>query len=259
MRVKSAFKFQAREILGTVLALYGCLAVLNIIGILAKDVLNIHVGIVKNGSTAIGVSGTEIIAMVTALILALSSFREEFQMLIQNGISRKCVFLSRLAAGAALAATMSAADIVFRLFSKGLEMISGTAVYASPFWEMVYPQFWETHSAFLTWIVYFVMGLLFYVLMYMVGTAMSALFYRLGKRGRTVMAAGLPIFIFVVLPIALEYFGGTAVITWLVDVFLTLAGLKIQNPWPAMVTAAVLTCLFGALGWITVRRAAAKE
>lgn len=253
MRLKAAFKFEIREFLTTVLSVYGVMMLINLLGIAAQK---LSWGNVKTNMT---LNGAEIILIVTVFIIAAGGFGEDFQMLIQNGVSRKNIFKSKLCAAMLFAVVLSAADRLFLLLTKLTAYIAGVEKSTESIWNQVYPGFADGHSAVITFISMAVLSLAVYLFAYMLGTAISGLIYRLSKRGRTALAIGLPVTAFVIIPLILEYFWDTAVVRWLIAALAAATGYAKGLPYPAIISFAVLACIFGAASWAILRGAVPKE
>lgn len=253
MKLKAAFKFEIRDFLTTVFSVYGVMMLINIIAIV------VQLASKNNFKTNMTLNGAEIILIVTVFIIAAGDFRENFQMLMQNGVSRKTIFISKAGTGLMFALILSIADRLFIFLSKIISDLVGVTKSTESVWIQIYPEFADKHNAVWSFIAFAAVGAAVYICSYMLGTVLSGLIYRLGKGGRTALAIALPVTAFVLVPLLLEIFWETAFVRWLIHTLVTILGLGKGIPYPAAATFTVLSCILGAASWLIIRRAVPKD
>ena len=88
--MKSAMIYQISEMKKPLLIYYAIIFFLLLASFLTTEVF-LHIS--ANGTT---INGIEISSMIFIFVCGLNSFKEPFRMFLQNGLSRKTLFLSYL-------------------------------------------------------------------------------------------------------------------------------------------------------------------
>ena len=146
-------------------------------------------------------NGTGFSIMLVNFILGLVMFKEFFWMFTQNGISRKTYFKSCLISFIILDVTMTVLALVLPALLQPLGFISEDLI--SVFLTAFYPDLSE--NMILKIVLAFLFTLLIFYLSFIAGYFVAALFYRAGKFGKILIAAGLPVTIFVILPVSYNF------------------------------------------------------
>jgi len=181
------------------------------------------------------------------------AFKENFFMLMQNGTSRKSVFLGRLLNSLTLAAGLAIVDTVLGTILSGIANAINGNLSFDTIVDMLYYSFDLSAilRILLTLLIFFMMFLAFSTLGYL----MSTTFNRLNKTGKTIFAAGLPVTLFVVLPIVDGLvFKGELIVEFL-NFLLNVLGVNAQQPIYAVATFAVIAVASSTLSWLLIRKA----
>ncbi len=177
-----AFKFIMRDRSLSMLSYYG-------ICVLVQVFLFALVIGLDNGRVTYSL---EMSGLIFALITGLVSFREYLRYLLQNGVSRRSFFAAALLSALATAALMTAADRVlfgaFGLIGSGLPDFRLT-----PLFEQL-PGSGALYATLLSFCAY--------AALCSAGFFITLVFYRLGKLGKILVGAGVPVFLLMVLPVA---------------------------------------------------------
>ena len=181
------------------------------------------------------------------------AFKENFFMLMQNGVSRKSVFIGRLLNSLTLAAGLAALDTIFgTIFTAISKSLNKEFIFQTIF-DMLY------FDLDITGFLRLLLNLLMFFMMFLgfstLGYLMSTAFNRLNKTGKTIFAAGLPITIFVVLPVIDGIvFKGETIVKFL-NFLLDILGVNAQQPLYAVATFAITAVACSALSWLLIRKA----
>ena len=239
MKVKASFRYMVQDTLGGVAWFYGIFLALYLVTFILVAT--------KGGNGSF--NGAEIASAIFLFVMGLNSFKEYFGMLLQNGVSRKTMFVARLLAFGATSLLMAVLNLLFLAVLPLLPSINGFSLF-----NLVYNV--SGPSAV-------VLGLLFnfalYLLFLLVGFCLTTLFYRLNKVGKVAVGAGVPVLLTIVLPAidtllfknAIGHFVGRSLVAAL--------GLKTNQPLVAVLSFLVLSAIFGLFSWLLVRRAIVRS
>lgn len=187
-------------------------------------------------------------SIIFCFVFGICIFREYFLMSIQNGYSRKTFFKSVLCTIAVICFFMSIVEWLITFifgFVQNVEFFSMLYV--------IYPSFTEELNGPL----FFIVSLLYFTVLLMMCTLMgyliSTLFYISNKVMRIMIAAGLPIFVFGILPLASTYFPG---IFYKVSKFLYFVlGFQSHNPLISIVSFALISVILVLCNYQVVKKA----
>lgn len=151
------------------------------------------------------ISGLEMVTMITIFVIGITTVKESLRFFVSNGVTRRRFLLGAGAAFAAAAAATAALDtvnaVVFRLllganFSTVYSIVrfpkggTGPSVLSAPY--LVQGFFWR---------------FFLYLTLALCGACIRALYLRLSKTARVVVSAGVPVLLFVGLPMLDSYAG----------------------------------------------------
>lgn len=247
MNIKTTSRYLMRDMLTSVAWFYGIMLAIYIIGYIAIAVAG------ANGS----INGMEFASIIFLFVLGLNSFRENFGMLLQNGVSRKTMFVCRMLTFGAVALVMTAANLVLSAIVSLLPL-GGTTIQFSLFGTAYF-----FGSSGVAGVAGVLLNLLFnFALMLMVltlGYCITTLFYRLSPIGKAIVATSVPIGLTIVLPLVDKYFFGNNISRALGRFAAFALGLNGGRPWMPAVTFLVSSAVFAFFGWLLTRRAMVKR
>lgn len=202
--------------------------------------------------------GVEMSSVIFLFVCGLNSFKETFLMLMQNGISRKTMFLSRIAAMGILCMGMMLID----RFVVGI--ISAVADNGSSFRiSGMYEQMFYNRAKDLGLVQKNLEGIIFTLCLYIAGIAVgyfiTAAYYRMNKTFKLAVSVGLPVSIFFILPIVDATITNGRISRFLGYLFGTVFGVNKQLPFNFMVSCIVAACIFFGLSWLLIRKAVDKK
>lgn len=254
MKAKASFLYQILDLRWAVLIYY---FVIFCITLLANfSVITMTSSLSIAGERTIIMSGITFSSCIFIFIVGLNSFTENFRFSLQNGVSRKTLFLTRIATAGATALFMGLLDQLFHSLINLVGELSSSHFLSISLFQQLYPTAWgnPVQGFFLS--VVFGFCLLF--LMANVGYAVVMLFYRVGKLGKVLVGAGVPALLIFGIPAlkALDsmYFGerlrafGNAVVKPVLD-------FAFNNVPNCMISLLVLAALFALFDWLLLRRA----
>ncbi len=249
MRIKSAYKYQLFELRKPVMIYYIVIIALLILTAISQFFLE------RNGliSSMGGFDGATVIFL---FVCGLNAFRQQFHMFLANGISRRTMFLSSVAA--------------FGTVSVGMALIDGIigAIMTSFFrYDTMFSQSFgerfglaDRINTFSSIANGFVWAVFCYMAAAMVGLFITTAYYRMNKPLKLAISIGVPVFLFIVLPIMdASLFNGA--ITLAVGRFFAAVTslLGTGNPYSTVLANLFSIVIFGGLAWLLTRRATVKS
>lgn len=258
MRLKASFLYQILDLRWAFLIYYivilflAIFADITIVGFSSVS----SEGVVEEGNTMV-MSGITGASAVFIFIVGLNSFTENFRFGLQNGVSRKTIFLSRMCTAVASALFMAVVDqIIHTLISLFHALQPNSHRLSVSLFQQLYPAACENPVQGFFLSVVFSFCLLLFISN--VGYAIVMLFYRVGKLGKVLVGAGIPVALIFGIPAikALDtlYFGerlrafSNAVISPVLD----FAFNTVPN---CMISLLLLAALFALIDWLLLRRA----
>lgn len=196
-------------------------------------------------------TGFGIAAMVTVFVLGITTIREDFRLLMQNGLGRKTIFTSQILALLVIALLLA---VTGELLTAIFQVVAGngSSLQISDFFYMIYfPETrWDPPLAARIQNVLLSFGL--YIWAYLTGMFFSLLYYRLNKTSTILVSVGVPLFFTVGLPLMVSRRMIPIFVTDAVAVFFRAAA---QTLFLAFIAMSVI---LGMVNWLLLRRAPVK-
>lgn len=205
--------------------------------------------------------GLEVATAIFLFILGLNSFRENFRMMVQNGISRRTMFKGFIITSIILSAGMSIINQVWLLAGKALAAPIDNLVFVGAF-EQAYGQRYAENAGGFQMAFEGTLLLMFTSMAVMMfGYFITTMYYRLNKVGKVAVSVAIPVFLFVIFPYLDASLTSGALAQTISRIYLFSLGFHDgnYNPYYAMVTALINFAIFAFLGWLLVRRAVVKD
>lgn len=203
-------------------------------------------------------NGFDSATVIFLFVVGLCSFKDNFGMLMQNSVTRKTIFLGRLATTVGIAFGMAVADKIFQIICNLLFSRNGITFY-----ENMYEQFYAPKlgymSSFGIIVESFLLSFFLYLSLSMVGYMITIIFYRLGKGGKIAVGVGVPVTCSVILPLLdFRFFDGKLSILFaqFADFSFGITEVKPQN---AMIICLLLFVFTAIISWLLMRKAVVRE
>ncbi len=202
-------------------------------------------------------SGIEMATVIFLFIAGLSSFKVTFHLFLANGVSRKTMFKSYITSLLLIAAGMAVIDSL-----NGL-LFSSPGHYMQIFYIMYKPHYGVAVGHGITAGMYLdglIWMLFFYAFVMMAGFFITTLYYRMNKPIKLLVSIGVPVFFFIVLPYIDTFIFKGAIFESIGYLFQKAGGfLDGYNPYMAVLSCAISFAVFGALSFLTMRKATVKQ
>jgi len=207
---------------------------------------------VSSVNEVITLNGLEFASMIFIFIVGLE-FSEPFQMLLQNGCSRKTIFLSFVYSIIPIATVMALIDGL-----NGILMNQFTN-YENMFLQFYGPRFTEAVGV-MQFIEGFLWSLTAYTMVAIIGLFITALYYRMNKQMKWIVSIGVPAFFMIVLPLIDTSFFNGAIIEGIGKVLDFAWGYQNgYNPYFSMISCILFSVIFGSLAYSLIRRAVVRD
>lgn len=206
-------------------------------------------------------NGFELATMIFLFIAGMNSFRETFRLFIQNGISRKTMFVSRLIVTGIIGTGMALADRI--LFSLGKLFQSDNPSFAiTSLYEILYQRKdGGAAGGFLNTLE----GLLFnigsYITVWFLGYFISVAYYRMSRGWKIAVSIGVPVSLSVILPILDGLVFHNEIIRFIEKLIFFMFGFSNDTPRPyvGFISLILISAAFSGFVWLMVRKAAVKD
>lgn len=212
----------------------------------------------ENSASSTITTGLSGITAVMVFVLGLNSFKENFGMALQNGVSRKSLFLARLCASGALCLVLSVCDELFTLLCGLVGKLPWMRCESCSLYQLAYG---GTGNAFLDVLCSVAFSFFLLLAVSALGYFITALFYRLPVWGKVAVGVSFGAVFSILEPVLKmlrDFFHLEALWAALesaAEWFWQIAFSAAPN---CMVFCFAVFCLFNVFAWLLIRRAALK-
>lgn len=217
-----------------------------------------------NGSTSsVQFAGIEFASMIFLFVTGLNSFKDNFFMGIQNGVTRKELFKTHLLEMAIIAAVMSVVDQIFLVIGGQVANVISSLEF-SGLMQIGYPEYFSNQSLLILTLTNLVFKFILYTMAIAIGYFITVAFYRMSKKIKTIVSVGIPVTLFMLLPMLDELLYSAGIVDLHIssrigNFMLAVTGSSSGNPWIACLFFFVIMTLMCALSWLLLRRATIKN
>lgn len=250
MKIKQAMRYQLHDMVKSSMVFY--------LVILAIYILTWILTLVLPGEFTSTSSSADMSTAIFLFVLGLNMFKMPFRLMLQNGISRRTQV-----AGFALSALLLA--VAMALVNMLLTLLPGQVGYSSNF-----AMFYSVGRGGMSWtdmrqsisVLSVVWNATNYLATLTLGYFLTTLYYRMSKPLKVGVSIGVPVLLFIVLPLLEVFIPGFTLLTLLIDVVSWCLGLGINAativPWRAVGTFCVFSAVMMGLSYLLARRATLK-
>lgn len=253
MKVYPSFRYQIARNRSTVMIYYLVWLILTAFVTVASLIFTQGEGAIV---TTNGISAGSAICV---FVLGLNAFKENFGMAVQNGVSRKSLFLGNLCTAGVLCAVMAVLDEAMTLLTDLSGLLPRVSNEASPLLTTAYNIEGLNPAVLALYSVAFSFFLL--LACFGLGYFITILYYRLNTPGKVAVSVAVPCLFTFGVPILKglrDAFHWEALWNSLTQAAARFFDLAFGAPWNCMVTCLVLFAVFHAFAWLLARKAALK-
>ena len=245
MKVKASYRYQLYDVGYSTVTFY-------IIYLLATLLLTGLFTIGLSSNSGVFQGGQEVVSAIFIFVVGLCTFKDNFRLMLQNGVSRRSAFLGHLCTALTVALGMALVDqivtLIYRLVTWLMPNIRLITAYGMLFGQ-------QGPAAILGAVVF---SFAAYLALFSIGYCISILFYRLGRLGKVLVGAGVPVFLFIIFPTLDGAFTGGKVTEALWNFLRFIFGANTGSPLRAVISFLVIAAIARAFAWLLMRRAEVK-
>lgn len=254
MNQLTAFRYQLMQHKKSIILFY-----IIVFCIILSLCLGTLIEISQHGVSGIGqISGFEMSSAIFLFVAGLNSFKDNFGMLLQNGVSRKTIYKSRIMVTLTIGLIMAIIDNSFEFILQNLPILRNK-VNIILFYEQLYSQNLAKSRVWQMYLKSFFFIFFMYISFMTVGYFIALLFYKMDKRGKIAVGAGVPIILFIVLPSIDSTFFQGSIMYGILKIFVFAFGLSSNNSFYGIATFLILFLLFSIFSWGLLRKAMVKK
>ncbi len=216
----------------------------------------------ENSSVYMGIgtmNGLSAVTAIMAFVSGCTSFKESFGMSLQNGVSRKSLFLGRLCAAGALCLVLAVCDEVFTLFFALFGKLPFVRVESTSLFQLIYG---GTGNGLTTALCAVAFTFFLLLAVSAAGYFCTVLFYRLSTPGKVAVGVGAG-FVFTfgvpILKMLRDRFHLEALWDGLCRAWVWFFETALGNFPNVLVTCFAVFCAFSLFAWLLMRRAPLKK
>ncbi|AFA49649.1 hypothetical protein [Acetobacterium woodii] len=211
----------------------------------------------QNSST-IYISGLDIAPAVFLFICGLSAFKDNFRMALQNGISRKSLFVNRIYVVLTLAVAMALFDQIVMILGKAVASLSANINYSGILEQIYGSQFTTQSGGFLTGFESFLFLIILFITFLSLGYLIAVGLYRLDKKQKVACIVGFYMVAFVIFPL-IDMFMASQLSTILYQFLDFVMGISAQNPLIGIFSLVIFSLILNGLTWLFIGKAEVKN
>lgn len=254
MNLKSSYRYRLKTSMKSVIIYYIVIAILCMI--------NLALSFIYSGDGSF-FNGIEVSSMIFLFVIGLNSFKEDFYMLLQNGISRKAIFTSTVLQLATLTGAMALLDYIaailmnqtgcYNLIFKEIYYwyIEGNNILSLGFSQIIAGFFWSVSA---------------YFLVASLGLLITLFYYKASHAVRLAVSIGVPVVFLIILPsidmllapVGQETLGIFARIGQFILRLVGYGADSAPNPWIGTVSFLVLSAILHSVNWLMMKKALVK-
>ncbi len=258
MNVRKFFRYQLRYYRNEIAVFY--LAVIGIYTLVTAGV-GIVTMAVNMGNEVHTFSGMETMTLLFMFVCSAAAYKYHLHMGMQNGISRKSMFISNMMISTSIAAIMCVSDKIITTVFGAISAKIGIDGFSS-LYSMIYGNS-VSQNAVLVFLHNLAFSFLIYMLFSVLGNFITGLYCRMNLAGIISVSITVPAALFILLPV-LDYLTGHVILSALLKFVMLAFGMgpvagtiwTVINP---LITLAVLTGIFTIALWLVIRRASVKK
>ena len=255
MKTSAIYRFQLSEHKKSTLIF--CLVILAILAFI--PIYNGLASILQlESGTTIHVTGIDIAPAIFLFVCGLGAFKDNFYMALQNGISRKSLFINRIYVVLTLAVAMALFDQIVMVLGKAIASLSGSIVYSGILETLYGSQFGAQSGGFLMYLESFLFLVTLFIAFLTLGYLITVVFYRMNKKQKISYVVGFYVVAFVIFPI-IDMLLASQLSTFLFKFLDITMGISAQNPFIGVVSLITFSVILSGLTWLLIRKAGVKN
>jgi len=212
--------------------------------------------ILQNGDTVSGsYSAFAVAGSIMLFVTGITTIREDLRLFIQHGVSRRTTFWANLLSAVAVCAVLAAAGELMIAAAQALTA-GNSRILISDLYHFVYADISIRQLSFLQHIESVFFNFSIFLFAYMIGMFISLMFFRLSKAWTVVVGVGAPSFIFIGLPLIINF---VPPVPWVIAALKAFGEWLLSGVWSWFLFFVLLALFFAAISWLLTHRAPINE
>lgn len=171
---------------------------------------------------------------------------------VTNSVSRKTIFLSLIANALVFSVLCALSSVLLMIL---LAIMPGQAVTSG--FYMIYDAYVQAQGSVLSGLTMMLWNMAALLFMVMLGVFVGGVFYRLGKFGKVMWAAGLPVVLFGVFPVGVGLLP-KEIVEQIAQGMMSLITFLGRSPFYVILAFLLMSLVVIAVNWILIRRVPLK-
>lgn len=241
MNLKKATKYLLLDGRMALLIFYGIMALVFVINYIGSTIVEDQFSM-----------GMEMSSVIFIVIFGVMSYLAPFKLFLQNGVSRKTMFIGTGITFMVLSAIMAVTDTLISLLGQKIGFLNGMYLF-------IYNGRYANNMGMQSIVEHILWTLCIYFTAFFIGYFFGILYNKLNKMAKLLVSAGVPVIILSL--IVLDSSANNARVLAVIGRFFVWAfGFQNgANPYIFMVACLVLSLVFAIISFFMVRRATVKE
>lgn len=203
-------------------------------------------------------NGFELTTIIFLFIAGMNFFRETFRMSVQNSVSRKSMFISRLITTGIIGAGMALVDRILVSLGKLIQPENPSFAITS-LHEVLYQR---NDSGFRNMIEGLLFAVVLYITAWLIGYFITVAYYRMTKGFKITVSIGVPVSLFIILPLLDDTVFNHEIIRFIEKLIFFMFGFSndgAPRPYVGILSLILISAVFSGLVWLVIRKAAVKD
>lgn len=255
MNIKASYRYQLSDVSKPIFLYY-----IIVLLVYAALFITLSINHSESGSPYVSgqFNGIEAATAIFLFIMGLCSFKEAFGMMMQNGISRKTIFIGKIITSLTAALAMAFIDQLLTFVFKAFSGFTHNALNYQSLYEQLYVSNATDRDSISLALSNIVFAFLLYLGITTFGYLITLAFYRMNKAGKIIVGVGVPVGLFTVLPIIDYSLTGGRISTAINNFIIFAFGTATGQPLNAFITCILVFLLFNFFIWLMLRRASVR-
>ena len=248
MNISASYKYELKSSKTPVIVFLSIFAAIDAIAIVSNIIAT-----ATGTESMFRFTGQDVSIIICMFVLGIVLFLENLKMTVQNGISRRTYFISRVLSILSVSAFSSVINLaiaeIYKLFISENKSIT----------EMLYREYYADAGYAAGLFTNLLWSFAMCVAFSLAGCFIAALIYRMPKYARFVFFGALWALMVIVIPVLENVFFDGAIIFAIKDFILFATGVGTSNPFAMVISCFVASAVFSVLLWIVMRRMPVKK
>lgn len=249
MKISTSFRYQIADYKKSSIIFYAIMLLM-----LALGTVTVMLAPNFYEESTVAINGAGMTTSIFLFVAAMNCFKESFGFHLQNGVSRRSMFAARLYVTLFICLLFTIMDFLLQLLTIGANNITNGVVQSPSILDMLLSFMPSVKLDFISHQLISIL-LTYFILLGASGFGyfLTVLFYHLNKTGKIVAGVGIPILLWLILPM-IDFAFNLQIYRSIWEVMLFLMGISTQNLMMPMISFFGLFAVSSTVTWLIMRR-----